>query len=303
MINIRRPKILILLATYNGAKYLNDQVKSIINQEKCDVTLIISDDCSSDGTSRVIKRLQKKFNNIYYLSNKLNLGFSKNFYKLIISDKCLMDNYDYVAFADQDDIFVNNKFMTQIGHFNKDKKIVGQSSSVKCFGKSTSTLHQSSKITSFDFLFEGAGQGCTFLLTFDFFKELRLFVKNNYSLVSKFIFHDWLCYLYARSNGYSWLFYERPLVNYRIHGKNSYGDKYSFKGITERLDKIKSGWYYKQVLLANRISRKLNKKIPYLENVKLSRLLLIFIFQGRRKLSDRLIAFLSLIPFFVKKRL
>lgn len=299
----QRYKTLVLLATYNGSKYLIDQIESIYNQKDCQITLIVSDDCSSDDTLQVIQKMQKKFNNIYFLTNKSNLGFSKNFYNLIISDMCLMDNFDYVAFADQDDIYVNDKFVSQINYFNNDKKIVGQSSSVKCFGQSTSILHQSSNTTRYDFLFEGAGQGCTFLFTYEFFKEFRIFVKNNYTLVSKFIFHDWLSYLYARSNGYNWHFNKRPLVNYRIHGKNSYGNKYSVKGILERLNKINSGWYYDQVFLANKISRRINKKIPYLENVKLPRLLYILLFQGRRKLSDRLIAFLFLIPFLVKKRL
>ena len=182
-------KILVLLACYNGEEYIYEQINSIFNQKiNNSIFLLISDDCSTDNTVQIILTAKKKYKSIKLLQNTKNLGFSKNFYNLVCKASYLK-NYDYVAFSDQDDIFLRNKFLKQILNFN-NPKYVGQSSSVRCFGNSNKILSQSSSFKNYDFLFEGAGQGCTFLLKIDFFKDFRKFIIMNFDLVSKFIFHD-----------------------------------------------------------------------------------------------------------------
>ena len=105
------------------------------------------------------------------------------FYNLILNAN--IKNFDYIALSDQDDIFMKNKYshaINQIKTFSSDC----YSSSVRVLNnkKSTITLRQSSNFTKYDFLFEGAGQGCTFVMTSSFFISLKAFIKSNYNFIT-----------------------------------------------------------------------------------------------------------------------
>lgn len=90
----------IALATYNGEKFLSEQVESILNQSFQDFEIVIHDDCSTDATYDLLCQFAKKDSRIILKRNKHNLGFVKNF-KTIIDD-C---SGEYIAFSDQDDIW------------------------------------------------------------------------------------------------------------------------------------------------------------------------------------------------------
>ena len=88
----------------------------------------------------------------------------------------------------------------------------------------------------------------------------------------------------------SWYFHEKPLTFYRIHASNHTGSKKNIRGVVMRFRKLFNGWYYKQIILANKISLLINKNIINLENISYLRLLHILIIHGRRKLVDRILA-------------
>ena len=69
----------ILMATYNGEKYLREQIESILNQTYKNIRLIISDDCSTDQTREIIKQYEKKDSRIKVYLQEQNLGYLKNF--------------------------------------------------------------------------------------------------------------------------------------------------------------------------------------------------------------------------------
>ena len=69
----------ILMATYNGEKYLKEQIESILNQTHKNIRLIISDDCSTDQTREIIKQYEKKDSRIKVYLQEQNLGYLKNF--------------------------------------------------------------------------------------------------------------------------------------------------------------------------------------------------------------------------------
>lgn len=97
--------IAILLAVYNGEKYLKVQIDSIIEQTNHDWTLYIRDDASSDLTLEIIAGYISKYNNIVLLSDNLgNLGFNKNFSKLLESVEA-----SYYMFCDADDYWLPEK--------------------------------------------------------------------------------------------------------------------------------------------------------------------------------------------------
>jgi len=92
------------MCTYNGAKYLEEQILSIINQTHKNIELIIVDDCSTDETLAILNDLAKSFTTIKIYQNRINLGFNNNFQKAIS-----LCTGNFIAIADQDDIWMPNK--------------------------------------------------------------------------------------------------------------------------------------------------------------------------------------------------
>ena len=95
----------VLLATYNGEKYLDEQLNSLINQTFKDINIFISDDNSTDKTINIIKRYMEIDPRIKLMViNKKKLGFVGNFEKLLKYSKA-----DYLMLSDQDDIWFLDK--------------------------------------------------------------------------------------------------------------------------------------------------------------------------------------------------
>ena len=96
-------KVLVLLSTYNGEKYLREQLDSVLSQEGVDVSLQIRDDGSKDGTLNILKEYSEKDNVNYY--EGVNCGPSESFHDLLKHAQ----GYDYYAFCDQDDVWIKDK--------------------------------------------------------------------------------------------------------------------------------------------------------------------------------------------------
>lgn len=296
----KKIKVLVLLATYNGAKYLNDQVNSILNQVDIDIDILISDDESTDETIIILNKFKFDHKNIKVIKNKIKTSsHSGNFYNLILQSK--PNKYDFIAYSDQDDKFHPYKYLKSAEHIIKSN-VDGISSSVRCFNGSKNILKQSKNITKYDFLFEGAGQGCTFLIRSDIFLSFKKYVENNINLVQNFFFHDWLTYLYIRSMKKKWMFLSEIYTDYRIHSDNTIGNKFSVSGAIDRVNKIFNGWYFKQILIANKIATSIDNNIPALNDLNIICLMNILIFHGRRRYFDRVITLISFLFFYLFKR-
>ena len=94
----------ILMATYNGEKYLREQIESILNQTYKNIRLIISDDCSSDKTREIIKEYEETDERITSYFQEQNLGYVKNFEFLLTK----VENEVYML-SDQDDVWNDTK--------------------------------------------------------------------------------------------------------------------------------------------------------------------------------------------------
>ena len=76
-------RIAVLLSAYNGEQYIEDQVRSILNQESIDsLTIIVRNDGSKDGTVDILQRLRKEHSNIEIL-DELNIGLAASFLRLL----------------------------------------------------------------------------------------------------------------------------------------------------------------------------------------------------------------------------
>ena len=106
-----KKKVLILLATYNGQKYIEKQLNTILAQTDVDIEILISDDNSTDNTLSLLNNYAKR-DNINILFNKKKAGASSNFFNLIENSN--LEPFDYVAFSDQDDIWYKDKLSAAI---------------------------------------------------------------------------------------------------------------------------------------------------------------------------------------------
>lgn len=95
--------ISIAMTTYNGERYLREQLDSILNQTYKNFELIVCDDFSSDNTKTILQEYKRKDDRIKLFFNDTNLGFKKNFEQAI--NFC---SYDLIALSDQDDIWEPN---------------------------------------------------------------------------------------------------------------------------------------------------------------------------------------------------
>lgn len=106
----------VLLSSYNGEKYIARQIDSILAQESVDIHLLIRDDGSKDGTRAILSDYESRFPEKIKVVTGDNLGYKKSFLTLIR----LAGDYDYYAFADQDDYWLSDKESSSIAEMEKD---------------------------------------------------------------------------------------------------------------------------------------------------------------------------------------
>jgi rhamnosyltransferase len=296
-------KILVLLATCNGQQWLNSQVDSILKQDGVDLTLFISDDGSTDGTLEYLKQLAESDSRVVLLPKTLPMGSAgKNFYRLV----CDVDifGFDYVAFADQDDIWNVDKVSRHV-ELIKAENAEGVSSNVIAFwpdGKQK-LIRKSQPQRAHDFIFEAAGPGCSFLMTPLLVNKLRKELLSSKSPAKNVLMHDWLTYAICRAHQRKWVIDPVPSLMYRQHSNNVIGANSGIKAIVNRLRKINDGWYRREVSKICEVVVGINPdpkliKLSVLLNARtfLSQLkILRYVFQARRKLLDRLVLALTII--------
>jgi rhamnosyltransferase len=241
-------KVAVLLACYNGEKYVEKQIETILNQEGCDVKIFVSDDHSTDSTRQILSSMLGKHPGKIVISQTQNRSYSAgaNFYQLISAFDCC--GFDYVAFSDQDDIWESRHLVSAIS-ISCLSCCDGVSSNVLAlYPDGNQKLYRKNQPQrKYDFLFESPGPGCSFVITKRLFNYIRDVFDKNSDLVRAVFHHDWLIYAAARSANYRWFIREEALVRYRQHSNNETGARIGLKSIYLRFKKITSGWYANQV--------------------------------------------------------
>ena len=290
-------KIAVLLASYNGIKYIKEQLDSILNQKEVDVTIFISDDLSTDKTVEYLQNIYKDFKNIVYLPSGSKFGGAgKNFFRLIRDVD--FSSFDFISFVDQDDIWYEDKLIRAIKTIEY-KQIDAYSSNVLAFWEDSKEMiiNKSSSQARYDYLFEAAGPGCTYVLKKDLAIFLQNFICDNWEEVNKVELHDWFIYAFARENNYKWHIDEKLSMRYRQHTSNQVGANDGLKAKLKRLKKVFSSWYRDEIIKIIKVLRLENKykfskyilNKSYLNNL----LLLKYSFEFRRNKKEKL--FLSLL--------
>jgi rhamnosyltransferase len=293
---MKKIRCVILLATYNGEKYIIEQINSIKKQKDVHTTVFVSDDMSTDSTLEILQSF--KDDKFVLLDNVGRMGSaSQNFFRLI-RDVDFVD-YDYIAFADQDDIWHEDKLARAIKEIS-EKGLGGYSSNVTAFWENgdKQVIEKSDPQKEFDFLFGSPGPGCTQVFTSEFLQDFKKTLINKDVLAKKIDLHDWLVYAYARTHNYKWWIDSKPTMDYRQHENNEFGANSGLKTFLSRWRKAREGWYGKQILtIASFCEVEESKPILYLvsssyiDKVKLAFMSL----RLRRKKSEAFVLALMLI--------
>jgi len=208
----------VLLATYNGAKFLQEFLFSLQNQKCVRIHLTVGDDGSEDETLEILESFRSSFYKLTILESPRK-GPAANFFYLLKNA-----NSEYIALADQDDIWKPNHLIDSIELLTVksiEPKMVY--SSVLEFGKGIRTHNKWPKYPrehGFEsFFFQNYARGCTIVMNRKMVEFLS--INRNSNLV---IMHDWWIALVAKSCGQA-IFIREPHIYYRLHANNAVGNK------------------------------------------------------------------------------
>lgn len=243
--------VAILMCTYNGEKYIEEQIESILNQTYQNFVLYIRDDGSTDNTKKIISYYTKKYKNkiIEITDKKVAHSASKNF-MFLLENVYKLNKFDIFMFSDQDDYWEKNKVKDTIDEYNKitnkDIPILIHTDLIVADSKlNTINLsfikysNLSTKRSSFfHYLIQNNVTGCTMLVN----KNLVDLINFNIEYIRM---HDWYFALIASAFG-KIVFIDKPTIKYRQHSNNVLGAKDN-RGIRRLYNLLKN---YKKIKIS-----------------------------------------------------
>jgi glycosyltransferase involved in cell wall biosynthesis len=211
--------VVILLATYNGAKFLQEQVDSLFAQTHKNIRILVRDDGSQDDTIEILANYAATYPNIFQVMQGPNLGFVGNFLELIAAAPAGAMAY---FFCDQDDVWLPEKVESACRllqsvpsgpamHFGR----------LSVVDEALQPLYLSPLVTRWSFgnaLLESQVTGCTIALNLEAMEILQS-VRPQANLI---VAHDWWAYLVMSALG-TLVYDAEPHILYRQHGNNSLG--------------------------------------------------------------------------------
>lgn len=215
-LNHNQKLVSIAMATYNGEKFIVEQIESILAQSYENFELIIVDDCSTDKTVEILNKY-KKFKKIKIFHNKERLGIIKNFEKAIS-----LCEGKYIAFSDQDDIWLNSKLEVLVENINdsllicSDSKLIGENNQIisNSFFRSIKLKIPATEKLYYKVIYESFILGCTMLFDREILNKVIPIPINSNS-------HDWWITVNSAATGRVKVLDEALLLK-RVHPKNIY---------------------------------------------------------------------------------
>ncbi|MFV7706696.1 glycosyltransferase [Shewanella algae] len=246
---VKNCRVAVLLAAYNGEQYIVEQIDSILMQHDVDVTIFISVDRSSDSTHMIVNDYSNSHKNkVIVLPYGAKFGSAgSNFFRLLVDVDFSL--FDYVAFADQDDIWLPNKLSSSISQM-KATNSDAYSGNVTAFWPNNRQvlIKKDYPQKRYDYLFESAGPGCTFVFNVKLALAIKDILIEKSEKISTLWLHDWFCYSFARHSGYRWHIGSNPLMLYRQHTNNEVGANSGLSAILSRIKVVLSGDAFHKVL-------------------------------------------------------
>lgn len=208
------PLISVVIATYNGEKYIDKQIESILQQTHPNLEIIVVDDCSTDNTLNILKQYAVKDSRIKIYRNDSNLGYVKNFEKGL-----QLATGDFIAPSDQDDVWLPNKLEVLLNNIDKHDIVYCNSELIDSTGNSLhKKLSDIKRLLSFDdcltYAIGNTAAGHAMLIR-------KALVQKCFPF-PVMIPHDyWLGFVATCSKPLKYI--ETPLVLYRQHTQNVFG--------------------------------------------------------------------------------
>ena len=212
-------KVDVLLATYNGERFLRPLLDSVLGQSHTDIALIVSDDASTDGTVEILREYAAKDNRVKLFLQDHNLGFVRNFEFLL-----MRSNAPYVAFADQDDVWAPGKLeimlsvlktsgkslaYTDMRRIDENGNVISESwFKDKSYPKISGTAIKACAVRHFC-------AGCSQLFTASVRRKMLPFKSDVFA-------HDWVS-VFCAAELMGIIYMPAALTNYRAHRGNVYG--------------------------------------------------------------------------------
>jgi glycosyltransferase involved in cell wall biosynthesis len=201
----------VLLATYNGEKFLPEMLNSLVNQKNVKVNLIVSDDGSSDRTLEILNDHRSQFHS-FELHRSDHVGSTQNFIGLLSHARSRV-----IAFADQDDVWDQNKLLDSA----RKLEDVSDQTQAALYVCATRDLQSRNLLIPINYKFPldfytNRTQGCTFVMN----KKLADLAITSFD--NRIKFHDWFIFLLAKYFG-NVVVDKAPRMNYRLHQSNSVG--------------------------------------------------------------------------------
>lgn len=242
----RTPRILVLLATHNGAEFLDAQLDSILEQRDVEVRVLACDDASVDATRELLRRRAERDPRVTLLPGGTFGSAAANFFHLI--QQAPADGVDAIGLSDQDDIWHANKLDRHARLLLADHGIDGGgpydavSSNVVAFDTAGHRVlvQKNQPQQEADFAFESGGPGSTFLLRPEAFRLVQGRLRDPDSAARRARSHDWLIYALVRAAGGRWFIDGEATVEYRQHGANELGANEGLRQNLRRLQQIAS---------------------------------------------------------------
>lgn len=257
------PRVAVLLATLNGRTWIEEQVQTIFAQTGVALTLIVSDDGSTDGTREFLESTCAGRADMRLLPTTAPSGSSAaNFSRLLRAVDT--SEFDYFALADQDDIWMPDK-LARACMLMRRKLVEGYSSNVEALypdGR-RAVVMKASPQHRHDHYFESPGPGCSFVLSRRLMRQLVPVLEAIAARGDRiFDYHDWFIYAFARRAGFRWYIDPISRMLYRQHQANVLGANIGLLPRWRRLKKIRSGWYFDEIQWQHRTLESLRSLMP-----------------------------------------
>lgn len=248
-----RTTITILLSSYNGEKYIKEQIDSILQQKDVELNILIRDDGSKDNTIHIIEAYRTK---TITLIKGENVGFTRSFFELIKQ----APESSYYAFSDQDDVWDSDKLSIAINHIRRFSTIPAIYSSNTRLVDSNLKFIENENLnpmtTLGSALVKNYATGCTIV----FNQSLMNLLKKSVDI--EVPYHDWWANLVALSVGGVSVYDIEPHISYRQHDGNVVGAATSkVQKWKSRLHKFNDSRYHREHM-ASELLRLYGMSIP-----------------------------------------
>ena len=265
-------KVSVVMCTYNGEKYLRDQLQSILDQTRPPDEIIISDDGSTDSTLKIVEEFASSTGGpqppVWSVETRRTpLGVSGNF-----ASALRKVHGEFIALADQDDVWEPERLEKALAHFHDGVLLVHSDATlIDASGRPTGSLMSALRLTSSERRNLLSGRALDALLRRNVVTGATTMIRSSLlehalPIPEGWVHDEWLALVAAAQGGV--VFQEDPVIRYRQHGNNEIGaSKTDYEEATRRLREKRSEFFARKRRRNDGIAALLDNKPAWLDSV------------------------------------